>query len=830
MRETFTTSRALEFLSENELAKKIGYSRNYFHAAVLKELIDNALDHCEEIGRLPEIVVEITDTGLIVRDNGDGIPPEVVKAMLDFGTRTSSREAYRCPTRGAQGNAGKCLIAVPYVLAGSNGKAIITAQGVRHEVAVGMDSLAQKERIEYEATNEKVQIGTSVEIVTGELGSRVRESFCTICNCYAALNPHLTISLDGQTWERTANECPKWSAANPDPPAWHDIESFERLAGRCISKDRESGEDRPLREFVKEFAGLTRSSALKSVADETGLKRACLSSLACHDKFDREKTKCLLASMRKHGKQPKPEQLGMIGREHITRVFGEDTKYKRISGVDDRGLPFVVEAAFSEDDGPRLTGCNFSPAIHGTIVRSLDWLLPEQRICLEDSAVSFLLHFSTVNPTYTDHGKTVVEPSAELRVAIDKCVKSVTDEYAARQRRAEREISEGYKQYQQLKKEERLAKTPLNLAVYAVMLDAIQKASGGGRCEFSNRDLYYAARELVQAYTSAELKQGYFDKIVDKWEEEYGIIEGRLLDARGYLLEPHTGKKIELGTKAVSEYRIPLHLYETILYVEKKGLLTKFELGRIAERYDCAIMASEGYAVRAAKALIDAAQEGHKMKVLCFHDADPDGYSIARTLSKNTGAHHFNIEIIDAGMSVQEALDMGLETEYFPRKKRIHVPMGEVERKYWTGEKQQVVTKNGKYKTIYTKCQRIELNALSADPMAFLQWIEDKLNHFGVAKKLIPPAETIQERAEDTLETELYATIREQIEQELDLDGLTLKAAESLKIEAPNLDLKQWAKNTPPEHWTHYIDRTTRGAIDDHHHEIIEQVRKAIGR
>ena len=53
-----------------------------------------------------------------VSDNGPGMPPETVKSILDFTTRTSSREAYVAPDRGAQGNAWKTLSAMAFALTG----------------------------------------------------------------------------------------------------------------------------------------------------------------------------------------------------------------------------------------------------------------------------------------------------------------------------------------------------------------------------------------------------------------------------------------------------------------------------------------------------------------------------------------------------------------------------------------------------------------------------------------------------------------------------------------------------------------------------------------
>ena len=53
-RETFSLSREFEYLSESELEKQIG-PREIWPLAIVKELIDNSLDNCEEHGILPEI-------------------------------------------------------------------------------------------------------------------------------------------------------------------------------------------------------------------------------------------------------------------------------------------------------------------------------------------------------------------------------------------------------------------------------------------------------------------------------------------------------------------------------------------------------------------------------------------------------------------------------------------------------------------------------------------------------------------------------------------------------------------------------------------------------
>jgi hypothetical protein len=56
-RTTFRTCRLLDFASEKELRAQIGHVRSDWPVVVLKELIDNALDACEEAGTPPEIAV-----------------------------------------------------------------------------------------------------------------------------------------------------------------------------------------------------------------------------------------------------------------------------------------------------------------------------------------------------------------------------------------------------------------------------------------------------------------------------------------------------------------------------------------------------------------------------------------------------------------------------------------------------------------------------------------------------------------------------------------------------------------------------------------------------
>ena len=99
--------------------------------SILKELVDNAIDACEEAGIAPEIDGEgRRDRHHDRATTAPGCRPRPIKAVLDFTVRSLRREAYVTPTRGAQGNALKTIVAMPFVLDGDSGRVEIDAHGV----------------------------------------------------------------------------------------------------------------------------------------------------------------------------------------------------------------------------------------------------------------------------------------------------------------------------------------------------------------------------------------------------------------------------------------------------------------------------------------------------------------------------------------------------------------------------------------------------------------------------------------------------------------------------------------------------------------------------
>src|SRR5262249_42895435 len=168
-RATFRTSRLLDFASEKELVAQTGHRREAWPLVILKELVDNAIDACEEAGVAPEIVITLANAGRAGRDTGPGTPADTVKHVLDFTVRVSSREAYVSPTRGAQGNALKTIVAMPFVVDGERGEVEIEARGIRHRIVMSVDCVRQEPVIRHEQAQSKVNKGTVVRVPWGNL-------------------------------------------------------------------------------------------------------------------------------------------------------------------------------------------------------------------------------------------------------------------------------------------------------------------------------------------------------------------------------------------------------------------------------------------------------------------------------------------------------------------------------------------------------------------------------------------------------------------------------------------------------------------------------------
>jgi DNA topoisomerase VI subunit B len=217
----------MEFCTRRELVNQTGHDVLEWALVVLKELVDNAVDACEEAEIAPVISITVKRGLIVVEDNGPGIPAKTIEGILDYSIRVSSREAYASPTRGAQGNALKTILPMAYVLddhhgEDASGKTLIEAHGIAHHIEFSVDPIRQEPKIGHTMEPSPVTRGTRVTVnlpacrykyeAETDIIEYHKEEFLGLADSYAWLNPHLSlrVSWDGETKIDVKASNPAW--------------------------------------------------------------------------------------------------------------------------------------------------------------------------------------------------------------------------------------------------------------------------------------------------------------------------------------------------------------------------------------------------------------------------------------------------------------------------------------------------------------------------------------------------------------------------------------------------------------------------------------------
>ena len=243
-----------------------------------------------------------------------------------------------------------------------------------------------------------------------------------------------------------------------------------------------------------------------------------------------------------------------------------------------------------------------------------------------------------------------------------------------------------------------------------------------------------------------------------------------------------------------------------MLYVEKKGLWPVLQAARLAERFDMAVVLGEGYATEATRVLFAQAHQHQHYQLFVLHDSDPYGYNIARTLRDETRRMPgYSVEVIDLGLTLATALDMGLEGEEFSRKKPL--PEGLVltplEQEYFTGQKTGRTT---------WLCRRVELNAMTAPQL--VAFIEQGLQAAGVRGKVVPPENVLIERAQAAYRTEIGHMVEDVVARALAMGTLAQTIVDELMGQVSWSEARRWVDEDlaacPTARWLDGVETQAR--------------------
>jgi DNA topoisomerase VI subunit B len=457
-RVAFRVSRLMEFCTKRELQNQTGHPVYEWPLVVLKELMDNALDACEEAEIAPVISVTVKPGSITIRDNGGGIETDTIKSILDYTVRVSSREAYVSPTRGAQGNALKTILAMGYVLDRERedinneaaGVTIIETRGVKHCIEFRVDHVNNQPKITHTTASSTINVGTRITIKwpgeqakwaqrSGERPGRQlleesEQEFKQLAESYIWFNPQLTLrgTWHGKQFVKVAATNPnweKWRPRNPTSPHWYDESRLQRYLAAHVARDRDLKRHRTVREFIAEFRGLSGTAVQRKVLEEVGCSHQSLAEFFGVERVNRRGIAKLLAAMRKHSKPVAPHHLGIIGAEHLKQRFlaaggNVDTfEYQQRKGMTSEGISFVIEFAFglhqsgltegAAESRKIVTGANWSVGINnpfrafGSTGEGLESTLANVRANTGQPVIC-ALHLASAYIQYADRGKSSI--------------------------------------------------------------------------------------------------------------------------------------------------------------------------------------------------------------------------------------------------------------------------------------------------------------------------------------------------------------------------------------------------------------------------------------
>ena len=423
-RKSLQTDRLLEFFTEKELTTQIGQDKERWTPALLKELIDNGLDECEKSNIQPRIDISITDNSFSVADNGSGLTKATIEKSLNYAIRVSDKNYYISPTRGQLGNALKCIYAAPFIADGY-GRVEIETRKTHYLIEVTLDRIAQKPVIKLTQKESDRTKGVKITVYYKNsaclLGLAKSDDFykktisaTDLLAAYATLNPHATFTLGQKRFEATVSQWGKWNASNPTSPHWYTQELLRDLIAAYLANNH----DKTIREFISEFRGLSSSQKQKIVTDKVEA-HGRLSELVINGDIDEARIQHLLLAMQEETIPVKPQQLGIIGKDHIVSsmekyygVKAEKVQYKKITGLDNN-LPHIIEIAFGiktaehEREGRSVVcGLNWSPTL-GIPINEFRQMLGEMRIDVHDP-VCIVMHIARPKFNFIDRGKGVL--------------------------------------------------------------------------------------------------------------------------------------------------------------------------------------------------------------------------------------------------------------------------------------------------------------------------------------------------------------------------------------------------------------------------------------
>lgn len=826
-----------ELVTKKDCRARTGLPDSRFPEVILKELIDNALDHAEQHLTDPlrpiVLVLDLHSDGAlqVASYDGPGLSFDTLQRVLDPTTFTSTNRKFRAPTRGAQGRGLLDVLSIPVALHNevqALHPTVVESQGQSYTV-----DLCRGSSPDISLGSSLVTEGTST---TTYLPPSALDPDTLIgwARAFATFNPHciFQVYFNGKLHQ----------TFGPGEPSHREKVLKKYHSGMPTNAHSYTSEE--LGQLIDAFCGLAevpRLAYFLESFDQIGpharnkILEALPESRLEDFRFKPEAARRLHSQLLLHSKQK--QLTGQVDSEHIRKLWGADEDsflFQRNFKI----LGWGIEVAFGyglDDHVGFVSGLNHSPTYrdpgsdmwvnpHGSgnydwsSARGIESFVSKLMDHFTDNW-GFSVHLVCPNPQFTDPSKSRIKIPFQVEAAIEKMIGTVLKP-AINSRKA-RTAAVNARQRQT---------TSHIYATFAVIEDAYQHAGGSSGLHTPARMVAYSIVNQVQAQFDIELAnmERLTQELIPKYQrcaklkaqypsndwnyemEQASGVSNKpdwwdlivpndnplplvVWEARGVFVEPHTGNTVPLGTREVADYTQPPHLFDKVLVCEKIGLKPIFDDAAIAERFDCAIIYPQGQSTTSARDLL-AGVVSEGAEVACLYDCDPYGFAQVRALQEPTVRmpDHSLAAVHHIGLRADDAVELGLSSESATIKKgglpgTITQMLTDTERE-WFGYDDDGA--EGK------RYQRTELNAFTAEGL--IDFVEEALTNLGWTK-LVPDNETLNSEAEHQQRSIQRQRVIDEILAQYDIDALTDERMTPIEISEEHL--RDHLAASPEDSW-----------------------------
>jgi hypothetical protein len=736
------------------LPQRAGVPKHQIGQLVLKELVDNALDEMDRVGRPGEVTLEQRDNNVFtVTDRGRGFDdtPEELAHRFSIAKPMTSSKQWRRPSRGCVGNGLRVIVG-----------SIVTGGG-RITVKTRNREMGLRPRLDGTTAIDRIgsidwPVGTAITV---------------------EIDPAYLDRSTLMGWAQLAIQLAQQSGPAFDrkpSPLWLDADHVATNMLAAIG---------PLKTVAWFVAQLDRCSAREVgqlVTERFGKGRLCRD-------MNKAEAAVLLNTLQRLAAPIRPKQLGPMGREawkhaHLLHGYAcEEGSFQAGAHPPFGQIPYLVEAwaatcepdSYDEEDvyavRPLGLTINRTPALierscyrEGQSRNVNLWLgSVDCELSLPKGAYHIALNITS--PFIPILGDNKVPHLGNFREAIIKAVEAAVRRSARNcppilitKNNGDNDGNSGNAQDAETPEK----RTQRDQVLEILALGEAQQKASGGTLEFNQRSLYYVVRESVPGLTAS-----YFATLVTEYENGHGEIPLMFRTDRGVFYEPHGGDVIPLGTLTVRDYRRGFWRYGTVLVCEKEDNVHMLRQAGIAERFDCFLLSSSGFTTRALKDLIDyIGRTQEPVRMFAIIDGDAHGSMIYQTLVEETKARGArNIEIINLGLFPWEALAEGLPHETGvgeQRRKRgkpRYAPVAQYIKSRDSENRRTGNPNNEPDWQTWLQDNRVELNAMTSPQR--VAWVERKFSEYDV-KKVIPPDTVLKQTLADKLQAEIEEVVNEE--------------------------------------------------------------------